>query len=420
MSAPGLPQNRQGPAMKLSPSVVRELALPAGSSEKTLFDDNLPAFGVRIRSSGRKFYVVQYRAADRTNRRVALGPVELLELPAARAMARELLAKVRLGHDPASERTARRRESSETFGDVLPRYLSFKREELRSRPFEEVQRHLDMHCQPLHDLPIELDRRPVATLLGKIAERSGPVAANRVRSSLCAFLGWAQREGLAKGNEALFTNKRVERSRDRVLTDAELAVILRSLDSNNMQFHSIVRLLLLTAARRDEIGGLLWSEVDLDAAIITISAERTKTKRPHLIPLGPSALAVLRAQPRRLNADGSERAHVFGHGIRGFQDWSGSKSDLDARVTAQSGPLAPWVLHDFRRVFSTVANERLGVELVVVESCLGHIIPGIAQVYNRADYIEQRRAAMQAWDAFLAGLVGDRRPVKLRKRAGAH
>lgn len=282
---------------------------------------------------------------------------------------------------------------------------------------------MEAHAKPLHGRAIEnIDRRTVAIRLAEIAEQSGPAAANRVRASLSAYFAWLLREGILEANPVLNTNKATEGgARERVLEDEELAAIWRALGDD--QYSSIVKLLALTGARRDEIAGLCWSEIDLDDATITLPGARTKNRREHQIPLAPAALAILQAQPRRLNADGSERDLIFGYGIRGWQDWSGSKEDLDARIrTARSEPIADWRLHDFRRTISTTMHERLGVLPHVVEAVLGHVdghLRGVAGVYNRASYAELKRIALQKWADHVETLVsGKRAPkvVKLRRR----
>ena len=378
--------------MKLSLSAIKTLALPAGVSEKTFFCDGLPNFGVRIRAGGGKTYVVQYKVHSK-NRRMPLGSVTAIDLGKARAAARDILAKVRLGEDPVAEKIQARQKSATTFASLLPRFLERQRSRAKPRYFEEVDRHLTAHAKPLHDLGIEtIDRRAIAILLGEIAGRSGPAAANRVGSSLSAYFGWLMREGIVDANPAMNRNKATEAgARSHVITDAELGRIWAALGDD--QYSSIVKLLLLCGCRRDEVASLCWSEIDLDKATITLSGERTKNKREHVVPLSVQALAVLGAQPRRLNADGTPRDLVFGHGDgRGWQAWSGPKKVLDAKIGIRE-----WRLHDCRRVMSTVMNERLGVDPWIVESCLGHVVAGIASVYNRSTYLEQRRVALQKW-----------------------
>jgi integrase len=181
-----------------------------------------------------------------------------------------------------------------------------------------------------------------------------------------------------------------------------LRIIWQALDTD--QFGVIIKLLMLTGARRSEIGGLLWDEIS--DALITLPPQRTKSGRAHLIPLSESALAILRAQPKRTNSDGSPQEHVFGAGA-GFQNWSRAKADLDARIAAAGHELEHWTLHDFRRSVSTALHDR-GVPPHVVEELLGHAgghKAGVAGTYNKALYLEERRRALERWGAHITALV---------------
>jgi integrase len=403
--------------MKLSKSTIRALTLPPGVVDRVFWDDDVPAFGLRMRAGGAQSWVVQYAIASRT-RRIRLGSVAQLDPDKARKTAKDLLAQVRLGRDPAREKMAARSDAAETVGALLPRFLERQCARMKPRSFEETQRHLGKHAQPLHGVAIKaLDRRSVAMLLGRIADDRGPAAANRVRTSLSAFCTWAAREGFIDVNPVLYTNKATENGpRDRLLSDDEIAAVGRALGDDD--YSVIVKLLLLTGARRDEIGSLRWSEIDLDAATVTLPPARTKNRREHVITLSPQALAVLTAQPRRHGTDA-----VFGR-ANGWRDWSGAKADLDQRIAAARGgkPLTHWTLHDFRRVISTTLHERLGVLPHVVEAILGHADghkAGVAGVYNKALYLDERRRALQGWADHIEQLVTGKKSamvVKLRKR----
>lgn len=392
--------------IRLSTTTVRALALPPGAVDKVFFDADLPGFGVRLRRGGSRTWLVQYAIAGKT-RRIVLGSVAALDPGKARATAKDLLAAVRLGRDPAAEKAETRIKAAETLGALLPRFLQHQRTRLKPRSFEEVERHLLVHAAQLHSRPLQaIDRRAVAIRLAEIAETSGPAAANRVRASLSACFTWFVREGLVEANPVLNTNKAFENSaRERLLGDDELRAIWTALCDD--QYSAIVKLLILTGCRRDEIASLRWSEVDLDRALIRLDGARTKNRRSHEVPLAPPAFAILQEQPRRVEANGNQRDLIFGFGDRGWQDWSGSKRDLDARMTAGGTPVLDWRLHDFRRALSTAMHDRLGVQPHVVEAVLGHAghRSGVAAVYNRATYLDEKTRALEAWAQYVLAAV---------------
>ena len=222
--------------------------------------------------------------------------------------------------------------SSETFESVLETFLARQAERLKPRSYVGVEYHLRVQSKAFHRLPLaQIDRRAIARLLAEIGVSSGPFAANRLRASLMTFFTWCMREGLIDSNVVIATNKNHEGGgRERVLSNDELRAVWTATGGGD-QYSAVVRLLLLTGARRDEIGGLKWEEIDFDNAMISLPGERTKNSKPFDIPLSPAALAILEAQPRR------DRAFVFGRGQGGFSGWSKSKTELDQRAQ-----IAPW------------------------------------------------------------------------------
>jgi integrase len=409
--------------MKLTTASIHSLALPEGQSDKTFWDEVLPGFGLRLRAGGSRTWVVQYDFGA-TTRRMTLGPVARLGLGEARERAKGALAAVKLGQDPAMKKLEARARARETLGALLPRYLAHQRARLRPRSFDQVEHHLSVHARPLHSQPIAaISQRAVATRLYEIAQASGPTTANHVRASLSACFGWMQREGLTETNPVLNTNKaEVSGPRERVLTGSELVEVWRALEDD--QFGAIVRLLALTGQRRDEIGSLRWSEVDLDEAVIRLPGDRVKNGVAHEIPLSPPALAILQAQPQRTEADGTPRDLIFGFGRGGFSDWSKRKVALDQRILAAlkvagiTDPMPAWRLHDLRRTVSTVMHDQLGVLPHVVEAVLNHTgghKRGPAGVYNRATYAVEKRAALEKWAEHIEALTNGKRPAKVVK-----
>src|SRR5262249_5942933 len=166
-----------------------------------------PGFGLRFRAAGARTWVFQYKLGAK-QRRLSFGAFPAISPEAARQTARDLYARVRLGHDLAGEKLEHRGRAAETMGIILPAYLAHAKARLRQRRFVATTRHLRIHGKPLHGLRLTaIDRRTIATTLTAIAAASGPIAANRVRASLSAFFSWAMRQGLLDQNPVSGTAK---------------------------------------------------------------------------------------------------------------------------------------------------------------------------------------------------------------------
>jgi integrase len=388
--------------MKLNDRTVTEArpTLPAGKSEAIFFDDDIAGFGLRLRRAGSRTWVYQYWLGDRS-RRMTLGKWPKLSAKQARDLVDVLAAKVALGQDPAEEKI-QNRTRKETFGEIAGDYLAAQATRLRPRSLEEVRRHLNDHATPLHGLPIaKMQRRDVAELLTAIAAGSGPVAANRVRSSISAMFHWAMKAGIAESNPAAFTNKEGERPRSRVLSVGELRDIWTALPEGD--YGSILKLLILTGQRRTEIGDLRWSEIDPKRGVICLPPERVKNTRRHTIPMSEAVRSIVRAIPKT-----EDRDFVFGYGTGGFSGWSRCKERLDATINARrKKPMDPWTIHDLRRTAATMMADDLGVLPFVVEAVLNHASgrSGVAGVYNLAKYEKVMQSALTAWAKRVAEIV---------------
>jgi integrase len=347
-----------------------------------LWDTTCVGFGARRQTNG-VFYYVRYRH----NGQQAVRSIGRHGSPwtpdTARNEARRLLGIVASGFDPHAQLLA-----GEGFATAVDRYLERKRTSLKPNSFSDIERYLRNHSAPLHKLRLDqIDRRKIAALLGEIETSSGPVSRNRARGALSAFFNWCISEGLLETNPVQGTAQANENdSRERVLTQDELRKLWRVLDDD--PFSNIVRLLLLTGQRRNEIGLLRWGEIDLARKLIVLPPARTKNSRQHELPLSSQALAILARQPRR-NSSG----FVFG-GERGFTSWSAEKAKLDQRVG-----ISEWHLHDLRRSCATHLGE-LGVQPHHIEAILNHYSghrAGVAGVYQRARYEADMRSALQRW-----------------------
>ena len=381
--------------MKLTAATIAELTLPDGKAEQIFWDQDLACFGVRVRSSGHKSFVVQYAVSGNT-KRVPLGNVTEIEPSKARRLAKDLLAQIRLGGDPAHAKTQARARAVETFGSLIKPFIIRQQGRLKPRSLVETRRHLEKLCRPLHPLPLNsIDRRVVAARLTEIATTNGPSASNRTKGSLGAFFTWAVREGLIDVNPAALTNKAIENGpRNRLLLDHELRLIWRALGDDD--YAAVVRLLVLTGLRRSEVGELLWTEVDLAGNLIRLPPWRTKNGREHLVPMSAPVRALIEAQPRQ-----GDRDRVFR-----VTAWNSSKAALDARVGELNGAALPgWTLHDLRRKFSTALHDELGVMPHVCEVLLGHHQGGISAVYNKAQYISECERALSRWSDRVMSIV---------------
>jgi integrase len=385
---------------------VFKLSLPTGSGGDAAYFDKGPrqhrakGLALRVRKDGSRTWVFFYRTAGKL-RRFTIGTASNNSsgwtLAKARTTALRLRADVKNGLDPVSEHReteARAKESIEakTFKEVADAYLLTRQRDMKPRSHAECARHLNTHWKTFHKLPAHtVDADVIAERLKEIEADSGPVARNRARSTLGAMFRWAVIERQCKQlkiNPVKDTGKTEENgSRVRTLTDRELAAIWRATPDTG--YGRIIRLLMLTAQRRDEIGGLRWSEVDVAAQTIGLPGERTKNRLPHDIPLSKLALGVLADQPKRRGRD-----LVFGEGEGGFSGWSRSKDRLDAECGVKD-----WTLHDLRRTAATgMAN--LGVQPHIIEAVLNHISghkAGVAGIYNRSTYAADKRAALELW-----------------------
>jgi len=402
--------------MKLTTANIRTLTLPAGKREAIFFDADIPGFGLRLREGGSRSFVFQYRVGTK-QRRIVLGKVSASDIGKVRDTAKDLHAKVRLGGDPAGDRAENRAKATETFEAVAATYLTHQRINLRPRSYVDIERHLLKHAKALHGLQLaKIERRDIAACITAVAKNSGPVTGNRVRTSLSGFFSWAIRAGLVDANPVSNTNRHEEKSRDRVLSPAELRLIWNALRVDH--YGAILKLLALTAQRPGEIAGLRWSEIDLEKSIIVLPGERTKNHRTHVVPLSLAAQVILKAQPRRATRAGKLRDLIFGLGEQAFSGWSNSKERLDATILEEqrkqdpnAKPLPHWTPHDLRRSAATHMANELDIEPHIIEAVLNHISghkSGVAGIYNRAPYERHKRAALDRWAEYLLALVEGR------------
>jgi integrase len=395
-----------GNPMKLTKANLANLTRPEGKTDYIVFDDDPPGFGVRLRESGRATFIVQYRIGKR-QRRMVVGRVDRLELDEARKSAKKLLAQVELGADPQGQKAEKRVKADITLAGVLEAYLEAK-SALRPNTLRMNRYYLRQVWAPLHKLPIgEVSRADIATRVRKIATDHGPGAAARARATLSALFTWAMKEGYPiEQNTVIFTNTPDQSpSRDRILSNEELSEIWQV--SEDSSYGRIVRLLICTGARRQEVGSMRWNEIQ--DGIWTIPGSRTKNKRAHSIPILGLAADIIASTPRQVDRD-----HLFGVGPNGFRNWGQGGEVLRGRLES----IPHWTLHDIRRTVATRMAD-IGIEPHIIEACLNHQSghkSGVAGIYNRSRYEAGIRAAFERWDAELHSILrGERKVVPLQR-----
>ena len=199
---------------------------------------------------------------------------------------------------------------------------------MRPSTYSEWNRYLSRYWQSLHALSLEaVTRRHIVAQLDIIAAEHGKVSADRARTALSAFFAWLIDGGYLDMSPVVHIKRRnTNGSRERVLSEAELAAIWRCVDGES-DYGRIIRLLILTAQRREEIAGLRWNEINIDKRQIDLPGTRTKNKRPHIVPLSTAAIAIIETTPRRLGRD-----LLFGEGEGSYSGWSQSKGRLEFPV----------------------------------------------------------------------------------------
>jgi integrase len=399
----GVPQGE--PTMKLYEGFSDNLRVPAGKKDVLVFDDGQPGFGIRKFADGRAHYFVKYAIGNK-QRRFKIGEVVRGNLKDMRLRAAEIRADARRGIDVAAqkERAAREAAQTVTLGELVPIYLAKRQGELRASSYSEVERYLRRTWQPLHDTAIkDVTRQAIVRIIDGFGHKK--VSADRARVALSTFFAWAVEAGHCENNPTMHIKARADKKpRERVLSEPELVEVWNACEDDD--FGAIIKLLILTGQRREEIGGLRWPEIKVDKRQIELPGARTKNHRAHIIPLANAALELLqRVEP----IEG--RPHLFGIGHSGFTVYDRCKKALDARIAARrerrgDKPLDHWTLHDLRRSFTTHINE-LGYALPhVVEAILNHISgakAGVAGTYNRATYLKEKRETLERWAAYITG-----------------
>jgi integrase len=443
---------------KLTDRTIVQMKL--AESRREVPDGGCPGLYLVIHPSGAKAWALRFRSPvdldedrQRKAKKLTLGPLandatddepqigRPLSLSQARVLATGALEQVRRGIDPTHERRTEKAASRDeaisrsvntvdaAIVEFLARYRGPKKRGLR-----DSTRHLTAYYLGLKPDPenpggwvktgggvlkrwsgrplVSITQHDVRALVEAIDDGGAPVSANRTLTTLKTLFKFYVKRGLLAVSPAeLVDAPAAEESRDRTLTDDEIKAVWKAADVAAYPFGRLVQTLLLTGARRDELREAPWAEFDLDGAMWTLPADRTKNGREHSIPLSDTAVQILTGMPR------IKGGLLFTtSGDTPFSGLSKAKRRLDEASGVQG-----WTLHDLRRTAATGMADKCGVAPHVIEAALNHISGdakrGVAGIYNRAKYADEIRKALQAWADYLDGLVNGR---KGRVVAGAN
>ena len=432
--------------MKLGKREIDGLICPPGKADVIVFDDKVTGFGVRVTAMGAKIFLLQYRGPGGAVRRLRLGRLGDITPAQARALAQQARLQVASGADPVGDRRQQLAdqkhqavEDALTFEALAQSWVAKGLQGLRPRYTAEAARALRVNFAGLSTVPAQrVSQAAAQAALDAVALGRGGQMALRSRAYARAMYGWAVKRGLVSVNPfALATVDGREASRDRVLSDAELGEVWRAAGQLGAPFDAYIRLLILTLQRVSETAALRWSEISADGLEWHIPGERTKNGRPHLVHLSAPARAILAALPRQ---PGTELAFTTtaaqaatGPVARPISGFSHAKARLDQLILAERtataapgrppAPLVGWRLHDLRRTGVT-ALARLGVRWEVADRLLNHVqgaIQGVAAVYQRHEFLAERRRALDTWAAHVlaAGEGGPPRVPTPPSGAGA-
>lgn len=402
---------------------LQALRPPPDSSRSTVWDALMPGMAVRISSKGkRSFYAVKRRAGHRQPTWVLLGVYPVVTLAEARSKAREALSALLAGEDPATLAEAQRRAREEadgrrrasTFGAVAEDFI--KRHAMMKRSGGMTASYIRRELIPAWGaMPMaEITRRDVIALVEAILDRGGdrpapgrrrssggPYAARHTLAIARKLFNWAVGRDIISVSPC----DRVKAAeldgapiaRDRILTDEEVRAVWNAAVQMAYPYGPLLKLLLLTGQRRDEIAGARWGEVDLERALLTIGPGRMKAKSGHVVPLSPTAVEILRALPRFAAGD-----FVFSGqtGAKRFSGFSKAKARFDRAV----GDISPYTLHDLRRTVRTRLAE-LGISPFIGELVLAHTQKGVHAIYDLHRYTEEKRGALERWERQLLAIV---------------
>jgi integrase len=386
------------PRLKLTKSAIDVLPMPL--SDVIYWDSAFPGFGVKVTPKGRKVFIVLYRTggAGSKLRKYTIGPYGRVTLHQARVAAQKVFAAKFEGRDLAAEkREARRRIVADQVDDLLETFII--QHVSQNRSAYEISRLLRREMgKPWSGRSIhEITKRDVVEVISAIEQRGAPGTANKTLKVIKTFLRWCVGRAVLDRSpaEGVPMPAKVV-TRDRVLTDRELAQVILAARQMSGPYSGIVELLALTGQRREEVAALTWGELDLHRRAWTLPKSRTKNAKEHAVHLSEQSTAVL----LRTTVRGPFVFTVLGS--KPFRQFSRTKRQID-ELSGVTG----WRLHDLRRTCVS-GMARLGVAPHVADKILNHqsgTISGVAAVYQRHEFLAERQAALDLWGAHIGRIL---------------
>jgi len=396
---------------KLNEQAIKRLPVPAAGNRIAYFagvtiqGSRAPrGFGVRVTAAGARSFILNYRLRGREYRFTIGAWPDWSVLKAVRE-ARNLRQRVDRGENPLEDRIPPPaiQAVSAVLDEFIKRYVRNKERPLRSA--DEIESAFNRLVKPrIGKLGVyELRRSHIAEMVDWIEDKAGPVMADKCRAYARKALSWYAERDDRFNLTAAFVQvepraNQKDRARTRVLSDNEIRIIWPILNQAGT-FGAMVKMLLLTAQRRDEVAQMSRKEISEDG-IWTIPPERYKTKKPNHVPLSKGALGLIEVQPK---IDGCDYIFASRAGTP-FSGFGKSKAKLDkavfaamkaqAKKGAKVEPLPNWTLHDLRRTAKTLMV-RAGVRSDISERVLGHAIAGVEGTYDRHSYVDEKRDALE-------------------------
>jgi integrase len=401
--------------------------LRPAKTEVLYWDRTMPGFGLRVSPKGRKTFIVQYRVrldGKLKERQETIGTLAYLTVAQARDRARQSKAKASAGIDPVAERRAdnaaeeaERQLKAFTFIKLIDRYQrEYADRKTKASSAKETKRRLARWTATLGDRPVrDITKPDIRNFLDSLGDK-GLIEGNNLLAAVHRLFEWAREKELIEINPATGIKKPgTPKTRDRYLSHDEIKAFWVACDQVGWPSGPIFQLLLLTAQRENEVAGMRWSELDLAKKVWKLPKERTKNSKAHTVHLSDLSVEIIGALPQ---INGSQLVFAMQGDKPYVNFWHANQ-----RVLRLMGDGVPhWVVHDLRRTGTTIMVEDLKVTPYVADKILNHVsgtITGVAAIYNRAEFLDERKAALEALGRFIERLIG-REPdnvVELRQPA---